>query len=123
MNGDCLTAIPSDIIIAVFKVFSCLKVLIINKLVLCSCIWVTVNGRIMRIIRTYVMSKGHRNDKKTITYHHELPLPVLAFVVNSCNRIITAIRKHIAAEEALAGGGVGVGVYEAAGGGVVVAGL
>ena len=39
------------------------------------------------------------------------------------NRIIQTIREHIIAEEALAGGGVGVGVYEAAGGGVVVAGL
>ena len=34
-----------------------------------------------------------------------------------------AVGEHIAAEEALAGGGIGVGVDESADGGVVVAGL
>ena len=38
-------------------------------------------------------------------------------------RIVPTIRKHIMAEDALAGGGVGVGVYEAAGGGIVITGL
>ena len=39
------------------------------------------------------------------------------------NRVIQAIRKHIATDNALSGGGVGVGVYEAAELGIVVAGL
>ena len=38
-------------------------------------------------------------------------------------RIIVAIREHIMTEDALAGGGVGVGVYKAAGGGIVISAL
>ena len=38
-------------------------------------------------------------------------------------RVVAAICKHVKAEGALAGGGVGVGVDEAAGGGVIITGL
>jgi len=41
----------------------------------------------------------------------------------SCYRIFQTIGKHIAALDSLAGGGVGVGVEEAAELGIVVAGL
>ena len=37
--------------------------------------------------------------------------------------IIIAVGKHIVAQDALAGGGEGVGIEEAGGGGVVVAGM
>ena len=47
----------------------------------------------------------------------------MATGVYTINRIIIAIREHIAADNALAGGGVGVGVQEAAQLGIVVAGL
>jgi hypothetical protein len=43
--------------------------------------------------------------------------------INTVNRITSTIRKHIAAEDSLAGGGVGVSVDEAAELGIVVAGL
>ena len=39
------------------------------------------------------------------------------------DRTVIAIRKHVGADNALAGGGVGVGIYEAAQLGIVVAGL
>ena len=43
--------------------------------------------------------------------------------VSPRGRVVPAVGEHIIAEEALAGGGVGVGVDESADGGVVVAGL
>ena len=43
--------------------------------------------------------------------------------INTVNRITSTIRKHVSAEDALAGGGVGVGVQEAAEFRIVVAGL
>jgi len=44
-------------------------------------------------------------------------------VVEIINRIAVAISKHVIANNALAGGGIGVGVEETAGFGAVVAGL
>ena len=44
-------------------------------------------------------------------------------MIGTVSRVIQAICEHIAANDALAGRGVGVGVDESADGGVVVAGL
>ena len=43
--------------------------------------------------------------------------------INTLNRIVPAVSKHVIAEEALAGGDEGVGVEEAADGGVVITAL
>ena len=43
--------------------------------------------------------------------------------INSSHRIIPAIRKHVIAQQALAGGDEGVGIDEAADSGVVITGL
>ena len=50
-------------------------------------------------------------------------MQALATKIASINRIVEAIGKHVIAQQALAGGGEGVGIEEAGGGGVIVAGL
>ena len=44
-------------------------------------------------------------------------------IISTNDRIIPTIRKHVIAEEALPGGGEGVGIEEAGCGGIIVAGL
>ena len=44
-------------------------------------------------------------------------------MIGTVSRVIQAICEHIAANDALAGGGVGVGVDEATGGGIVISAL
>ena len=60
---------------------------------------------------------------KMIILKKAQPDRIIAAIVNTRNRIIIAVRKHIVPQQALAGAAVGVCVEEAADGGVIVAGL
>ena len=63
------------------------------------------------------------NKTPIAVYHQVIPQTCCAQWINEVSRIIKAVGKHVGAEDSLAGGGVGVGVEEAAQLGIVVAGL
>ena len=54
---------------------------------------------------------------------HGIPNWQLAGAVAVVHRVVVAVGKHVIAHEALTGGGKGIGVYESAEFGVVIAAL